>query len=172
MFGEAMPVDCGSGKTPRGSSFHISIRLEHLVLDGAGLDADHAFQPRQQLLHNEGFLRSLKLWDVVIDTGAGAFERLVVVKCPDDGYGDQSRHRLALDPDVVIAHVDAGRPAKPGWPLRGWLVDLVRALLALLHHLIGVVVPAAFENLFRVLHGCKHSHRLTYGCSVGLEMGR
>jgi malate synthase len=31
-----------------------ALLIEHLDLDGAGLDADHAFQPRQQLLHNDG----------------------------------------------------------------------------------------------------------------------
>src|SRR2546422_417085 len=55
------------------------------------------------------------------------------------------------------------------WPTR---FDLVRALLAFLHDLIGAVSPASFENLFGVLHGRKNPHRLIRRRAIGLEMGR
>src|SRR5207245_5449569 len=113
-----------------------SLLIDDLDLERASLDADHAFQPCQQLLHNEGLLRSLNLRDVVVHAGASAGERLVVVECPEDSDGNQAGHRLAFDPDVVIPHVDARRPTKPGRPLRRVRINLVLAWFSLLHNLL------------------------------------
>src|SRR5260370_24227837 len=125
----------------------MSLLIKDFDLEGANRAADYAFQAGQELLHNEGLLRGLNLWDVVVHAGAGAFERLVVVESPEDYDRNHTGHRLALDLNVVIPHMDAGRTRKPGGPLRRGRFDLVGALLTFLHHLVRAVRPAAFENL-------------------------
>ena len=105
----------------------ISLLIENFDFDGAGPDSDQTFQPCQELLHNERFLRSLDFRNVVVHTGARARERLVVVKGPDDSDGNHAGHRLAIDLNVVIPHVDAwGRTNRVGHCAAGLLILYAR----------------------------------------------
>ena len=150
----------------------ISLFVEDFDFERAWLDSDQALQPCQELLHNERFLRGLNLRNVIVDAGAGAGERPVVVERPEERDGDHAGHRFAIDRHMVKSNVDPRRPNKPDRPLCRRPVDLVRPRLAFLHDFIGAVGPAAFENVFGVLHGRKNSDRLVPGRAVGLEMGR
>src|SRR5207253_9225079 len=84
---EPTPQDPGDGGQ---EPARIALLIEDLDLKSASLDADHAFQPCQQLLHNEGLLRSVNLRDVVVHADASAGETLVLVECPETSDGNQA----------------------------------------------------------------------------------
>ena len=150
----------------------VPLLIEHLDLEGAGLDADDAFQPAQELLHDQRFLRGLQLRDVEVHAGARTPERIEVIGDPEHCDGDQTRRGLAVHQHVVVAHMKAGRPHKADRPLRRRLIDLVGALASFLGHLIGTVRPLAREDLLGVLQRGKRPHRLRRGRAVGLEVRR
>ena len=95
----------------------IAFLVQNLDLERAGGHSDDAFHPRQQFLHDERFARRLHLGDVEINAGAGTLQRVVVIEHPENDHAQSGRGRVAIDRDVLVEHVDAGRANQARRPL-------------------------------------------------------